>query len=212
MLKPNLLLVPLPSHWVWVAIVIETMALLSWIAYAATRGIKFAFFFGFNVMLPVACMNLAAGGRLNWRAAFAAISVAVYLLNMNLVILFWARDTAMSKLDRTLRPVEKLVLPFLMANASGWLYCLPFRFRPPDGTSGLARRVCTRRLHCRYSHSLRRGLAEEALQSEAGNERACCSTRASGATVATRTTSATRSSTLAGHSSPQIRGPGCRPP
>ena len=128
MLKPNLSFVPWPSHWVCVAIVIETMALLSWIAYAATGRIKFTFFFGFNVMLPVACMNLAAGGRLNWRAAFAAISVAVYLLNMNLVILFWARDTAMSKLDRTLRPVEKLVLPFLMANASGWLYCLPFWF------------------------------------------------------------------------------------
>jgi steroid 5-alpha reductase family enzyme len=116
------------SHWVRVAIIIETMALLSWIASAATRRVKFTFLFGFNMMLPVAYVHLGAGGRLDWRVALAAISVAVYLLNMNVVILLWTRDTAMSKLDRHLSPVEKHMLPFLMANGVGWLYCLPFDF------------------------------------------------------------------------------------
>ncbi len=126
--KQILLFAPDAVHWIRVAIVIETMASLAWIASAATQRVKFTFVFGFNVMLPVAYMHLAASGRLGWRGALAAISVAVYLVNMNLVILLWTRDTAMSKLDRHLGRVEKHALPFLMANVAGWFYCLPFYF------------------------------------------------------------------------------------
>ncbi len=126
--KQTLLLAPWAFNWIWVGIVIETMALLAWIAFAVTHRVKFTFLFGFNVMLPVAYMHLAAGGRFDWRGALAAISVAVYLLNMNLVILLWTRDTAMSRLDRHLSRVEKHALPFVMANVAGWLYCLPFYF------------------------------------------------------------------------------------
>jgi steroid 5-alpha reductase family enzyme len=116
------------SHWVWIAIVIEAMALVAWIAFAATHRVKYTFLFGFNVMLPVAFMHLAAGGRVDWREALAAVSVAVYLLNMNVVIMVWTRDTAMSKLDAHLATVEKHALPFLAANTAGGLYCLPFYF------------------------------------------------------------------------------------
>jgi steroid 5-alpha reductase family enzyme len=131
------------SHWIWIAAVIETMALLAWIASIATQQVKFAFVFGFNVMWPVAYMHLAARGHLDWRGELAALSVAVYLLHMNMVILLRTRDTAMSKLDRHLSAVEKHVLPFLMANAVSWLYCLPFYFigrrtGPPDWQDVLA--------------------------------------------------------------------------
>ena len=65
-----------------------------------------------------------------------------------MVILVWTRDTAMSKLDRHLSPVEKFVLPFVMTNAAGWLYCLPFYFigmraGPPDWRDALALTVYT---------------------------------------------------------------------
>ena len=40
-------------YWIWIAVFIETMALLSWVASTATGRVKFAFLFGFNVMLPV---------------------------------------------------------------------------------------------------------------------------------------------------------------
>jgi protein-S-isoprenylcysteine O-methyltransferase Ste14 len=116
------------SEWLWIAIVIEAMALLSWIAAAVTRQVKFAFLFGFNVMLPVAWLHLTERGSLDWRATVAVGSVVIYLLDMNVVILLWTRDTAMSKLDRKLSAIEKSVLPFVMANAAGWLYCLPFYF------------------------------------------------------------------------------------
>ena len=40
-------------HRIWIAVFIETMALLAWVASAATGRVKFAFLFGFNVMPPV---------------------------------------------------------------------------------------------------------------------------------------------------------------
>jgi steroid 5-alpha reductase family enzyme len=116
------------DHWIWVAVVIEAMALLSWAATVARRQVKFTFIFGFNVMLPVAYLHLTAQHNLDWRDALALISVIAYLLNMNIVILFWTEDTAMSKLDHYLSAAEKHALPLLMANATGWLYCLPFYY------------------------------------------------------------------------------------
>lgn len=116
------------SHWLSIAIVIEAAALLSWAAAILPGQTKFAFVFGFNVMLPVAFIHLAAGGAISWRGAAALASVILYLLNMNVVILLWTSDTAMPKLDRHLSAAEKLALPFVMANAAGWLYCLPFYF------------------------------------------------------------------------------------
>ncbi len=114
-------------HWLWVVVVIEATALASWIAAAATRQTKLAFVFGFNLMAPVAGVNLAASGEFGWRAAAAAVRVVVYLIDMNVVILLWTTNTALHKLDRVLRPLERHALPLVMANGVGWFYCL----RPP---------------------------------------------------------------------------------
>jgi steroid 5-alpha reductase family enzyme len=78
-------------------------------------------------MLPVAILHLAAGS-FDGRAVLATASIVIYLLNMNLVILVWTKDTAMSKLDASLDAVAKNLLPVVMSNAAGWLYCLPFYF------------------------------------------------------------------------------------
>jgi len=115
------------NRWALIAIVIEAMAFLAWAAAAVTRELKFAFLFGFNAMLPVAILHLAAPGSLTPRAAIAA-ALVLYLLNMNVVILLWSRDTAMAKLDRHLDRIERHLLPVVMANAAGWLYALPFAF------------------------------------------------------------------------------------
>ena len=63
---------------------------------------------------------------------------------MNVVILLWTTNTALPKLDRVLRPLERHALPLVMANGVGWLYCLPFYFigrraaEPPDWLDALA--------------------------------------------------------------------------
>jgi len=116
------------AHWIAVAVVIEAMALLAWLAGALSRRLKLVFAFGFNVMLPVAGLHLAAGGGLGWRGALAGASMLLYLLEMNAVILLWTGDTALAKLERGLGPLERNLLPLVMANACGWLYCLPFHF------------------------------------------------------------------------------------
>jgi steroid 5-alpha reductase family enzyme len=132
------------NHWLWVAVVIEATALASWIAAAATRQTKVTFVFGFNLMAPVAGLHLAASGEFGWRAAVAAVSVALYLANMNVVILLWTKNTALPKLDRVLGPLERHALPLVMANGVGWLYCLPFYFigrraaGPPNWLDALA--------------------------------------------------------------------------
>lgn len=40
-------------HWIWLAVFIETVALLSRVVGAATGRMKLALLFGFNVMPPV---------------------------------------------------------------------------------------------------------------------------------------------------------------
>ena len=116
------------NYWLWVAIHIEALAIAAWVAASLTRQVKWAFVFGFNVMAPVACLHLAASARPDWRTALAAASVAIYLLDMNVVMLVWTKNTAMAKLDRSLRPIEARLLPVIMANAVGFIYCLPFYF------------------------------------------------------------------------------------
>ena len=49
---------------------------------------KFAFLFGFNFILPVACLHLTARSGLHCRAAVAVRQVIAYLLDMSVVILF----------------------------------------------------------------------------------------------------------------------------
>jgi steroid 5-alpha reductase family enzyme len=119
------------SHWLWIALVVEGASLVSWLIFLATKQLRYAFIIGFDIMLPVAAMHLLAGssGQLpHWRALAVLASVVLYLIEMNLVIVFWTENTALSKLETKLRRVDKHLLPLIMANGAGWLYCLPFFF------------------------------------------------------------------------------------
>ena len=172
------------THWFWVAIVIEATALASWIAAAATRQTKVAFAFGFNLMAAVAGLHLAASGEFGWRSAIAVVSVALYLVNMNVVVLLWTNNTALPKLDRVLGPFERHALPLVVANGVGWLYCLPFYFigrragplHWPDALAVVAYVVGTG-IHF-AADSARKGASRGARARRAG-----FSTKASGATA-----------------------------
>ena len=118
MLLPRRIGMPM-EFWLTVLLVIELTAVLAWLATAITRQTKYAFLFAFNVMLPVAWLYLFRSGAPSWRDIAAMASMLVYLTNMNVVILFWTKDTAMSKLDRTLRAAEKNALPFVMSSSPG---------------------------------------------------------------------------------------------
>lgn len=115
------------SHWWTIAAVIEVLAVVAWILTLRTRQVRFTFVVGFNAILPVTLLHLCQG-PIHWRSALALAMVVIYLVRMNWVILGWTRHTAMEKLDRNLSISEKHVLPFVMTNAAGWLYCLPFYF------------------------------------------------------------------------------------
>ncbi len=126
------------NHWWIVAAAIESLALLAWLLTLRTRQVRVTFVVGFNAILPVTLLHLLLGVRFSWRGGVALAMVALYLIRMNWVILGWTRHTAIQKLDRHLTAAEKHALPFLMTNAAGWLYCLPFyfvarRMGPPDG-------------------------------------------------------------------------------
>ena len=129
---------------------------------------------------------------------------------MNVVILFWTRDTATPKLDRHLGAAEKHALPFLMTNATGWLYCVPFYFMGQragllnwQDVLAIVVYVLGTVIHFTADLQKKRFKAKPELKGLG-------STRVSGATAATRTISATCSSTLAGRCSPRIPGRGCR--
>jgi steroid 5-alpha reductase family enzyme len=116
------------STWWILAVVIETLALLAWLLTIRTRQVRFTFVVGFNAILPVTLLHLLLGVPFHWRSGLALAMVVIYLVRMNWVILGWTRHTAMQKLDRHLSVSEKHALPFVMTNAAGWLYCLPFYF------------------------------------------------------------------------------------
>lgn len=127
---------------------------------------------------------------------------------MNVVILFWTRDTATPKLDRHLGAAEKHALPFLMTNATGWLYCVPFYFMGQragllnwQDVLAIVVYVLGTVIHFTADLQKKRFKAKPEMKGLG-------STRVSGATAATRTISATCSSTLAGRCSPRILSPG----
>jgi len=116
------------SVWIVVAIVIEAAAATAWLFSMLSRRTTYAFFIGFNVLLPVALLFLSAPGALSWRGWIASATLVIYLADMNLVMLAWTGNTALPKLDRHLTKAERHILPVVMANACGWLYGLPFYF------------------------------------------------------------------------------------
>lgn len=113
--------------WIAVAIVIEVMALLGVLSILVTKRTLGAFVTGFNVMALVTAVFVWHHG-LRARAVVVIAMVAVYLLHMNWALLVWTRQTALGKLDARTPLGQKLVLPLVLANTVGWVYCLPFYF------------------------------------------------------------------------------------
>jgi steroid 5-alpha reductase family enzyme len=118
--------------WILIAIVIEGVALVSVLAILATRRTHFAFVAGFNTMALVTAIYVWNGG-LHPRALIVVAMVVVYLARMNWVLVVWSGSTALAKLDERTPFFQKLVFAFVLANATGWGYCLPFYFATRHG-------------------------------------------------------------------------------
>ncbi|HHS98368.1 MAG TPA: DUF1295 domain-containing protein [Chloroflexi bacterium] len=114
--------------WLLVAILIEGMGILGVLAVWRTQRTDGAFVVGFNTMLLVTGVYVWRAGPLDPRKIALLVMVVVYLLHMNSLLLFQRRQTALPKLDTHLPPFQKYILPFMLTNAVGWGYCLPFYF------------------------------------------------------------------------------------
>jgi steroid 5-alpha reductase family enzyme len=113
--------------WILIAIVIEGVALASALAILASERTHLAFVAGFNTMALVTAIYVWYGG-LHPRALLIVAMVVVYLARMNWVLVVWSGTTALAKLDEGTPFSQKLVLAVVLANATGWGYCLPFYF------------------------------------------------------------------------------------
>lgn len=113
--------------WWWIAIAIESMALIGVVSILATRRTFLAFVVGFNTMALVTGIYVWHGG-LHPRAILVLAMVALYLLRMNWVLFAWTGQTALGKIDEKTPLAPKLMLPVVLANTAGWAYCLPFYF------------------------------------------------------------------------------------
>jgi steroid 5-alpha reductase family enzyme len=113
--------------WIRIAIAIELTAAVGAIGIAVTKRTLVAFVSGFNTMALVTGIFLAHTG-ISFRGLLVVTMVAVYLLRMNWVLLFWSDQTAASKLDDKTPTGQKLLLPFVLSNTVGWAYCLPIYF------------------------------------------------------------------------------------
>lgn len=124
--------------WLIVAVAIETMTLAGVAGTLITRRTFIAFLAGFNSMALVAGIFAWQSG-LGPRAWLVFGMVAVYLLRMNWVLIFWTGNTALSKLNERSAVWEKLLLPVVLTNTVGWAYCLPLYFALRNGAPlGLA--------------------------------------------------------------------------
>jgi steroid 5-alpha reductase family enzyme len=128
--------------WMLTAIVIALMTLIGVVSVLVTRGTKAAFVTGFNTMALVTGIY-AWHGEWSARAVLVVAMVFVYLARINWTLLGWSRQTAISKLDHRITGVERALLPVILTNTVGWVYCLPFYFAlrnpaPPGAGAALA--------------------------------------------------------------------------
>ncbi len=114
--------------WIVNAFVIELIAVAGVVGVALTNRTKAGFAAGFNTMLVVTVVYVIGSPPFNARHAVILAMVGGYLLHMNWLLFSRAQHTAVPKLDTKLKPREKYVLPFLLANGVGWGYCLPLYF------------------------------------------------------------------------------------
>jgi steroid 5-alpha reductase family enzyme len=117
--------------WILAAFGIEGLALAGAISVAVTRRMRVAFVTGFNSMAWVTALFIWFEGN-GPRVGLVAAMVGLYLLRMNWTLLLWSRETAISKLERETPKLQQVLLPFVIANAFGWGYCLPLYFAVRD--------------------------------------------------------------------------------
>lgn len=120
------------------ALAIETTVLLGVAVAAATRSNRWPIAIGFNALLPATAVIAAHGSGAPWRIAMVLAFVIAYLIRMTWVLIVWYADTAGPALGGRTRGATLYVLPIVLTNVFGWLYCLPFfwavdRSGPFDG-------------------------------------------------------------------------------
>ncbi len=118
--------------WIYAAIVIEIFSLLGFVAVARTGQMRYAFIFGFNVMFFVMLLFIWDAGALNIRGMLALVFLVIYLVEMNWLLFFHQKRTAVNKLEKNLPSKERFVMLFILTNSAGFLYSLPFYFAVND--------------------------------------------------------------------------------
>ena len=110
-----------------VTLLTEAATLLA--AFGTPRfGTRAAFAVGFNLLFLIALLYALTAPASTLRTALGLLMLAIYLLHMDALLLFFSQRTAAPKLDARLSPVERWLLPFLMVNLVGFGYGLPFYF------------------------------------------------------------------------------------
>ncbi len=114
------------QQWIIMIAVIEAIAVAGVVGALITKDTKVPFLFGFNTLLPVTLVYCWYGDADLARKILLLVLVAFYQIRMNIVLTVWYKNTAASKLKDVLPLTQIYVLPILLANIFGWLYCLPF--------------------------------------------------------------------------------------
>ena len=104
------------------------MAIAGTIAAIVSKTTQIPFLFGINTMLLVALVDCWYGNADVTRKALLLTLVVVYLFRMNWVLIVWYNNTAAAKLKTVTPQWQIYLLPVLVANMFGWLYCLPFHW------------------------------------------------------------------------------------
>ncbi len=116
------------NMWLMIVFLIEAMAVIGIIGVAITHRTSIAFAAGFNTMLLVTLVYVVKAPIFGPRQLIIIAMVLLYLLHMNWLLFFQIRHTAAAKLDAKLPAHQKYLLSFILTNAVGWGYCLPFYF------------------------------------------------------------------------------------
>ncbi len=116
------------SIWFLNAVIIEGTAILGVLSVVLTKRTRGAFALGFGTMLPVTAVYVLSLNPVRGRAFVILLMVVVYLGHMTWLVLAQHRSTAIPKLDARLPLLHKLLMPVVLANTVGWIYCLPFYF------------------------------------------------------------------------------------
>jgi steroid 5-alpha reductase family enzyme len=112
--------------WIVLIMVIEGLSLVGVLSAFLTKDPKVPFIIGFNTLLPVAAIYCWYLDGEVLRKAIILSMVACYQIRMNFTLTAWYNNTAAAKL-KSIMPLSQIyLLPVILVNIFGWLYCLPF--------------------------------------------------------------------------------------